>query len=210
MRTWDKFWKNKGKIIEWNKEDILKSKNLNNLASELLRNIKKDNFKKVELLELGSGIGLTSYFFATKGAKVTLLDNSKEARMKAKDFWGDMKYNFILADLFRFNSKKKYNIVTSFGLCEHFIGKQREEVLQKHISFLKKGGIAVISVPYKFGIFYRLSKFLAEIVGLWAFGQEVPFSKRELISFAKKNELDYKITVGGFWSSAYDLFSESH
>ncbi len=96
-------------------------------------------------------------------------------------------------------------IVTSFGLCEHFVGKERKEVLQKHVDLLKNKGVAIISVPYKYGIFYRAAKKLAELTGFWGFGLEVPFGKKELIEFARLNLLDYEIVIGGFYASAYDL-----
>lgn len=206
MIIWDNFWKNKGENIEWGKNEVLNSKSLNNLLNFILDYYKKENLKGLDLIELGSGMGLTSYFFAKKGGNVTLLDNSKKVKNLIKSYFENVKYTFILNDLFDYSLNKKYDLVTSFGLCEHFIKKRRKEVLQKHIDLLKKKGIAIISVPYKFGIFYRIGKFFAELTGFWDFGLEIPFSKKELIGFAQHNNLRYKIIMGGFWSSAYDLF----
>ena len=206
MNVWNNFWKKKGKDIEWTKESILHSKNSHVLAKLILKNLKKKTFKGVHFLELGSGIGLSSYFFAYNGADVTLLDNSREVKSLAKNYFENIPHNFISSDLFKFKSKREYDVVMSFGLCEHFIGNKRNEVLQKHIDLLGRKGMALISVPHKYGIFYRIGKSLAELTGFWNFGLEVPFSKKELINFAKKNNLSYEIIMGGFWSSAYDLF----
>ncbi len=205
METWNKFWKEKGKQIEWTQDDILYSEEVNDLHDRVLYHLNKDGLKDASLLELGAGMGLTSFFFANHGAKVDLLDKSKEPRLLAKEYWGESKYNFIVTDLFTFEPKKKYDIVMSFGLCEHFIGEQRYEILQKHIDFLDDNGVAIISVPYKYGVFQRIAKKLAELTGFWSFGLEVPFSKKELVKFVKLNNLDYEIRMDGFYSSLYDL-----
>ncbi len=207
QETWGKFWKSKGSGMEWDQEAILKSKNLNEIFRIVKSYFHPTSIKGLELLELGSGMGITSLFFASKGVNVSLLDNSLEVQPLAQKYWsGYSKHKFILSDLFDFNTKIKYDIVSSFGLCEHFDGKKRVEVLKKHLDLLRKGGVAIISVPYKYGIFYRLAKKLAEMTGMWDFGLEIPFSKSELVNFSRRNNLDYTILFNGFYSSVYDLF----
>jgi len=206
-QTWDNFWKNKTENFEWSQKDILDSKSMNNLGDKLLYHLNKSSLKGLKFLELGSGIGITSFFFASRGANVTLLDNSDNVLESIKGYWQDrFKYNFIKKDLFNFNPNKKYDVVYSFGLCEHFTGLERQRVLEKHIGFLSKGGIALISVPHKYGIFYQLQKKLQELIGTWSFGLEIPFSKKEFRNFAYKNDLEYEITCSGFLSSMYDFF----
>jgi 2-polyprenyl-3-methyl-5-hydroxy-6-metoxy-1,4-benzoquinol methylase len=208
MKTvWNDFWEKKGKNVEWKPEDVLNSKAMEEIAYKILSHLSKKRLKDISLLEIGSGIGITSLFFGYKGANVTLLDKSREVKNLAKEYWSNYaSHRFIIEDLFNFKTKNKYDLVTSFGLCEHFIGKQRKEVLEKHIQFLKNKGVAIISVPYKYGVFYRVAKKLAEIFGFWDFGLEIPFDKKELIEFAKSKDLNYEIIMGGFYSSAYDLF----
>jgi len=206
-KIWNVFWKEKGKNIEWSAEGMLHSKDLKEISNTVLNHLNKKNLKEISLLELGSGLGITSLFFGYNGANVTLLDKSEEARDLAKEYWANYsKHKFVISDLFEFNTKVRYDIITSFGLCEHFVGKQRKEVLQKHVNLLKDKGVAIISVPYKYGIFYRAAKKLAEVFGFWDFGLEIPFSKKELIEFAKHNKLDYELIMSGTYSSAYDLF----
>ena len=94
----------------------------------------------------------------------------------------------------------------SWGLCEHFVGKEREKVLEKHIELLKDDGIIVISVPHKYGLFYRLNMALQEILGLWSFGEEVPFTRKELGNFFKKRGYNAEFYMYGFYASIYDLF----
>ncbi|MEK6889663.1 MAG: class I SAM-dependent methyltransferase [Nanoarchaeota archaeon] len=204
--SWNEFWKKKGSKMEWKKEDVLESKELKEILEIMKSHLRKSN-DKISLIELGAGMGITSLFFAHQGVKVTLLDKSPEAKGLAKEYWDDIeKHEYILGDLFTFSSKKKYDVVTSYGLCEHFVEKNRELVLKKHIELLDKKGVALISVPHKYGIFYRISKKIQETLGYWDFGLEVPFSKNELINFANRNKLNYEIIMSGFYGSAYDLF----
>lgn len=205
MNHWDRFWENSGNKIEWERDSVLNSKVLKEINAKLQKFFEKNNLKDLSLLELGSGIGLTSYFFAKKGAKISLLDTSKEAKELSKKYFGHINVDFILKDLFKYDAEKKWDIVTSFGLCEHFVGKKREEILSKHINFLKQKGVVVISVPHSRGIFYNLSRKIMEATGMWKFGLEVPFSKNELILFAKENDFEYDLSVVGLYSSIYDL-----
>lgn len=193
--NWNKFWKEKGNYIEWSAEEMLESEFSFNLSGNTL-------------LELGAGLGITSIVFANSGIEITLLDYSEEAKKKAKEYWKitKLKHKYIVKDLFNYNPKKRYDIVTSFGLCEHFVGKERYRVLKRHIDLLNEKGIAVISAPYKYGIFYRVTKYLQELTGYWSFGVEVPFSKKEYELFALMNNLDCEIYMSGFYSSIYDLF----
>lgn len=204
--VWDSFWKDKGASMEWTQEDIMNSPAMKEMTSKLLKHLGRRDLKGISLIELGAGMGITSMYFATKGANVSLLDLSKEAKPFAKKYWGTRaKHKFIIADLFKYNPSVRYDVVTSFGVCEHFVGKQRVAILKKHTDLLKSGGVAIISVPHKYGVFYRAAKKLAELTGYWDFGLEVPFSKRELVNFAKANGFSYEVVMGGFYSSAYDL-----
>lgn len=205
--VWDDFWKKRGHKMEWNQKTILRSKELKKIAELLATHFNKKNLKGLRLLELGAGMGITSLYFAREGAKVTLLDLSPEVKTLAQNYWKNYAtHSFIQGDLFTYNPKSTYDIVSSFGLCEHFVGKKREKVLKRHIELLGNRGIALISVPYKYGLFYRLTKLVAELSGLWSFGLEVPFSKKEMIEFAHHHNLKYTFIMGGFYSSAYDLF----
>jgi len=109
--VWDNFWKEKGKSMEWSQKDVLYSEGMSELSNKILNHLNKDTLKEVSLLELGAGMGITSLFFGYKGADVTLLDMSKEAKPLAKEYWRKhAKHNYIIADLFTFKSKEKYDI----------------------------------------------------------------------------------------------------
>lgn len=201
--SWQKFWQSKGNNIEWSHKAAIQSKLLNSIC-RIIKNNSSYNIKNLKVIELGSGIGLNSLYFAVRGSNTTLLDLSPEAKIKAAHFWkGYPKFNFINGDLFTYNPKQKYNLVMSFGLAEHFSGSERQKVLKKHLDLTND--FVLISVPYKYGIFYQLNKFISQKLGLWNFGEEIPFTKAEFIQFAKVNKLKYKIYVLGFLASFYDF-----
>ncbi len=79
----------------------------------------------------------------------------------------------------------------------------RNKVLERHLELLGKKGVALIGVPHKYSPFYRTSKFIAEKLGMWNFGKEIPYSKRELRNFCEDKNLVYEIIMDGFWTSAY-------
>jgi SAM-dependent methyltransferase len=51
----------------------------------------------------------------------------------------------IEADLFNFTSQKKYDLVVSNGLIEHFL--DTKNVIQKHVEQLNSGGVLLITLP---------------------------------------------------------------
>lgn len=53
--------------------------------------------------------------------------------------------NIIEADLFTYQPTEKYDLVSSFGLIEHF--ENTKEIIEKHLIFLNDGGTLFITLP---------------------------------------------------------------
>ena len=51
----------------------------------------------------------------------------------------------IEADMFTYKPEKQYDLVTSFGLIEHF--NDTKDIIEKHLQFLKPGGVLFITLP---------------------------------------------------------------
>ncbi|RZK50837.1 MAG: class I SAM-dependent methyltransferase [Pedobacter sp.] len=51
----------------------------------------------------------------------------------------------IEADLFKYKSEVSYDLVLSCGLIEHF--EDTRDILQRHLNFLKPGGVLFITLP---------------------------------------------------------------
>jgi len=70
----------------------------------------------------------------------------KYSGYKCGEFW--------VSDIFSFDVEKKFDLVCSFGLIEHFTNF--EEVILKHTRYVKEGGTLVITTPNFRGLFQRL------------------------------------------------------
>ncbi|MES2808432.1 MAG: methyltransferase domain-containing protein [Bacteroidota bacterium] len=53
--------------------------------------------------------------------------------------------NIIEADLFTYQPEKQYDMVTSFGLIEHF--KDTKAIIETHLPFLNNDGVLFITLP---------------------------------------------------------------
>lgn len=53
--------------------------------------------------------------------------------------------SIIEADLFNYQSEKKYDLVLSLGLIEHF--EDTKDIIARHLEFLKPGGTLFITLP---------------------------------------------------------------
>jgi len=53
--------------------------------------------------------------------------------------------HIIESDLFTYQPEKQYDLVTSFGLIEHF--NDTKDILSHHLPFLKPGGVLFVTLP---------------------------------------------------------------
>ncbi|RYE49936.1 MAG: class I SAM-dependent methyltransferase [Sphingobacteriales bacterium] len=140
-KFWESYWESKTGLIT----DIPS----NYLFSDQLSDTVRRNDVKTAI-ELG---GFPGYYavFLKKHLKldVTLLDyfihppvtNAllKQNRLKEGDI------SIIEADLFSYVPEKKYDLVLSCGLIEHF--EDTADIIKRHITFLKPGGVLFITLP---------------------------------------------------------------
>lgn len=202
-QLWDNLWKETSK-----EEDLYNLKREENsvrwkrIEKLVLRKFK--SFKNLKVIEVGAGAGTLSLLFAKKKAKITILDYSKKAIARSRVFFSrhKEKANFILADALNLPSKLKgkYDVAMSFGLAEHFQGKQRTEIIKSHFDLIDKG-LVIISVPYKYNFPYQLNKTIRKILGLWKFGEEYPYSRKEFLNIAKKLNVKHGFINDSFFTS---------
>lgn len=162
---------------------------------------KYSSFQGLKVIEIGSGRGIHALAMARRGADVTCLDISEAALGRASELFTYMgcKGSFVKADVFNIPTGLlgNYDITMSFGLAEHFRNLDRIEVIKSHLSLLVNGGTTFISVPNRWCFPYRIFKKVTEATGLWPFGLEIPFSRRELILIASSVGLQSPMIIGG-------------
>lgn len=169
------------------------------------------DIKHLDVIEIGAGRGSVAALMAKRGANVTILDYSEAAIFRSREFFlrNGLQGKFVKADVLDLpmEIKKGYDIAMSFGLAEHFSGKEREHVLKAHFDLLKDKGLAVISVPNKFNLPYRLYKWVAEAIGSWPV-EEYPFSRGELRGILKKIKVqNYRFLGDSIFESLSWIYS---
>ena len=138
---WVKYWESK--------TDLSVTIPENYLFHQQLKEIAKQNQVKTAI-ELG---GFPGYYavFLKKYLKldVTLLDYFvhepiTHQLLKANGLAKD-DIHIIETDLFNYEPAQQYDLVLSCGLIEHF--NDTEDIIRRHISFLKPGGTLFITLP---------------------------------------------------------------
>jgi SAM-dependent methyltransferase len=191
VKVWDQIWEGFGEANFRTIEENL----INSKKSELwihftkIVNEKFGGWKKVNSVELGSGMGWYSFVAASEGAKVTLLDYSESALILAKKRFDAFSFegDFICGNAFDIilENNNKFNLSWSFGTAEHFRNDLRQKFFQLHFDFLDSNGITIISCPHKYAINYRIWMYYANKYNEWDFGLEIPFSKKEYLARLK-------------------------
>lgn len=145
---------------------------------------------KSDIIELGSGTGKSSLKISKiYGSKVTMVDNCKFILNKSKRYFKEngVKAKFILKDVFEISVKKKYDLVFSDGLIEHFTGSKRKKLFEIHKKLAKKNGYLLIFISHSSLLYWFIRKFL-ERLGFWKW-DETPFSREEVLKLCRKNNL---------------------
>lgn len=148
------------------------------------------------LLELGAGTGLCAHFLASKTkAQTSLLEKDRQLIAKLKEKNPDKE--IIQADLFKFNIKRKWDLVYSLGVIEHFPDEQRIKAIKIHQKLSSQ--YVLVAVPVESFIrkylFYPLEKMYPVSYRLYRPGElEKEFQKAGLKPWRiKKNVLGITI-----------------
>lgn len=131
----------------------------------------------LKILEAGSGTGNTSLELWRCGAKVTLLDITRQALEIGREGFakGGGKTHFIQGSVFSIPAKEEsYDIVFNSGLLEHFESDLQGKALLEMVRVCKSGGWVISMNGYAKSVFYRLGKFALEKTGRWTYGKETP------------------------------------
>ena len=163
------------------------------------------DFRGKSVLEIGCGTGINSVFMARAGANVTFLDSSREALQivkKALDEFS-LKGELVCENAFNHGFRNEFDIVHSEGVIEHFIGEYRQQILDMHSVATKKGGKVVVIVPNMKCAPYRIGKFLSEKTGTWLYGNEYPYTQKELGRRLVKSGLDVQRLQGAEFALSY-------
>ena len=113
-------------------------------------------FKDSDVLDLGAGAGQNTIAISQMGAKCTLIEYDKASCLKSNKLFKKFsknKYTIINKDIFKFKSKKKFDIVVNNGVSHHT--QNSSQVLNIACSLVKKNGFIVYGVATETGMFQR-------------------------------------------------------
>lgn len=182
--NWSDVWNGSNSIVNYSYEKILWRSYL-----KLLSHTKFP--KKSKMLELGCGLGRFSCRIAEKyGLEPTLVDYSKKSLEEAKKRFVRrcIKAEFLFGDILDLNLNGKFDLVTSEGLIEHFVGEYRERIFFEHVKRLKNDGYLLIFVPMKSRKYDAFVKFMIKIKR-WGI-KEIPFKEEEIDGYFRKYDLE--------------------
>jgi cyclopropane fatty-acyl-phospholipid synthase-like methyltransferase len=143
------------------------------------------------LLELGSSTGQISLRLAIKyKLSPTLVDSSLIALAQAyQNFRAKhLSPKLLHKDVRDFKINKKFDLVHSHGLLEHFSGNTRKNVLNSHIEHIRKGGWLICWVPTP-DVFYYINRWYLTKKNQWIFGFEEPIHLRDFVDLVCNEKL---------------------
>lgn len=189
-KVWDEVWLDPGLVKD---DELILATEAGTIRWKKIHAVLLEQFgslKGKRVLEIGSGVGTYGALLAQQGAVTTLLDYSPAALARAKGFYlhNGLKVTRIQGDALHLPAAVKNNhfdISVSVGLTEHFSGANRIKIHQVHLDVLKKGGMAVFILPNAYNPLYRIYKWVSELFGRWKFGEEYPFTRKELLAICQ-------------------------
>jgi len=143
---WKSFWESRKNLIFYIKPDYV-------FGDILAGLIKEKGIKNA--IELGGFPGYYSiYLKKYQGLATTLFDyyihDGLIKELLAKNGLKEGDINIIESDLFNYTPQQKFDLVTSFGLIEHF--SDTASIIKTHLQFLKPGGTLFITLPNFTGV----------------------------------------------------------
>jgi len=157
--TDDKFWDNYWKKVKVPCRIDLTFSFDRCLEKTFSRFLKAD--PNVKLIEIGCAPGRWLVYFHEKYSyQISGIDNSETGVRKTHD---NLRYHNIdrkihRADLLKFRTPGRYDVVLSLGFIEHF--EEVDEVIEKHLSLLKPGGKLILGIPNFKGINFLIQKYM--------------------------------------------------
>lgn len=139
------------------------------------------------IIEVGCESGITTMLLNNSLDK-TFLDINNDILLKVEKACENLNIQgiFLKEDMFNMNCPDKYfDVVFNSGVMEHYVFKERVNILMEYKRILSDNGKIVIGVPNHFSFPYRIAYVFHKIILL---GYRWPFPKEYKI-FNLKNEI---------------------
>ena len=166
----------------------------------ILQNIGKKKIKKLDILDLGCGGGLTCEPLSKLNANVTGIDFVKENIEIAKHHANrsELMINYIHDDINSINLKKKYDLILMLEIIEHL--DEWALLISKIKKNLKPNGIIIFSTINRTKVSKFFAIFIAENILQWVPKKTHDYNKlvspEELKATLIKNNFKIKNITG--------------
>lgn len=195
--TSKKYWQNYYEASSEDRDTIIKICSEYDSFWEML--IANTQGKPESILEIGAFPGRYMAYLAWRyKLQATGLDfNPDEEKFKrSMHALGVTDFNYICADFLKHTPTQQFDLVISNGFIEHFTNY--DEVLDKHATYLKKGGAMLVMIPNK--------RYLRKVYGYLVDYKNLQAHNLECMhldlfkEFSKRNNLQIKYLsyYGGF------------
>lgn len=191
--SWEKYWK-----AQYSSVNVINfGRQIYNFF--LFRFLKKHINKRTDFLELGCGTASLGLIITKKNTSYTGFDFAKNALHQAQANFkkaGCKNYHFELRNVSNFECEKKFDVVWSQGLIEHF--DNIPLIIGAHLKACKKGGEVIISVPARYSyhhLWYGLTRFKL-LRRFWSWPDQIFISKNmfaEYMRILNINSFKYEI-----------------
>jgi 2-polyprenyl-3-methyl-5-hydroxy-6-metoxy-1,4-benzoquinol methylase len=207
---WSRLWRNAPSRLKELRFSVEKAEKSLVWAS-ILDSLGGVSIDSLHAIEIGAGAGTISAVFARNGAQVTVLDYSQEALDVSAALFESfgLKHESLLSDALNLPASLlgRFDVAISLGLAEHFENEDRTRIVRAHFDLLRPGGLAILTVPNRFCLPYRMWKKRREVMGKWHFGMELPYSRGEISSICHAlGVTDFHITGTSFLASLDFVF----
>ncbi len=194
-RFWENFWdKKRGTVpVSWSKRRILRV-----LASF-------DDPEGLDVLDAGCGTGFFSSYFISGGANVHCVDYSDKALSFAESVTSGNAKSYVKADILKKEELralgKKFDIIFSDGLLEHYSPAEQDVILNNLADVKKKDGLMLNFVPNRNSLWSLVRPLIMDI-------REEPFKLKTFLGLHRKNGLRI-ISYGGLSVLPFRLSPEN-
>jgi len=183
--------------LVWNDKNVITKVDMDYYTNKLLHNLYNkyltwDDTKSI--CEIGCAMSQNLLYFNDYfGYQINGFDYEKKSSIKTKKIYQDMGYNVNIYhhDFFDIDQIEQYDILSSFGVFEHF--ENLEEAIKITKRYLKNKGIILTVIPNMNGIVGFLQKKLNKKV----YDVHIPYKKDDILN-AHENS-GYKTLYCGYY-----------
>lgn len=172
----EKYWE-----LVWAKQKVISKIDTNYYTNKLLHELYVQYFDKdsnKSILEVGCALSQNLLYFSDEfNYKINGIDYEKNAAVKTQEIYKEMGYNANISyrDFFDDSEFEKFDVVSSFGVFEHF--DNLPQSIGQTKKYLKDNGMILTFIPNMNGIVGFLSKLLNKKV----YDIHIPYTKNDII-----------------------------